>query len=386
MAVYKPTYRDKATGEKKQQDVWWYHFRYAGTRIQESAKTTRRTIAVKAEERRKLELERALAGLPSEKAADRIRTVLGALTAYRKGYALAHRPKSVAWVAERTVHVERLLGNTLMPDLTEESIHDYMVTRRAEGAGNRSINMEVSILSRALGHTWKTLWPKARPLEENRDVGKALDPEQEAAVLEAASRTRSHLIYPYLVVLVWTGMRSSEARLLRWSQVDFGAGQITVGNSKTTAGKGRQIPMSAALRFALEHHASWYASKLGTIEPDWYVFPRSNRVKPEDPTIPATTLKSSWEAVRATAGVKCRLHDLRHSFCTKMAESGTPEATMLDMMGHVSVSMLRRYSHVRSQARREAITALENRAASIGVAKVSAKVELLKVPKRSVTN
>ena len=386
MAVCRPTYTDLQTGEKKQAAIWWYGFTYAEKRIQESAKTTRRTIAVEGEKRRKLELERALAGLPSEKATDRIRTVLGALTAYRKGYALAHRPKSVAWVAERTVHVERLLGNVLMPDLTEESIHDYMVTRRAEGAGNRSINMEVSILSRALGHTWKTLWPKVRALEENKDVGKALEPEQEAAVLEVATRNRSHLISPYLMVLCWTGIRSSEARLLRWHQVDFDDGQITVGKSKSPTGKGRQIPMSGPLRFALEHHASWYSSKVGPLDPDWYVFPRVNRVRLEDPTRPATTLKSSWEAVRATAGVKCRLHDLRHGFCTKLGESNASEAVMLDMMGHMSVAMLRRYSHVRSQARREAITAMEKRATSIGVAKVSAKVELLKVPKKSVTN
>ena len=30
----------------------------------------------------------------------------------------------------------------------------------------------------------------------------------------------------------------------------------------------------------------------------------------------------------------------RHSFCTKLAEAGVPESTMLDMMGHVSPAML----------------------------------------------
>ena len=42
-----------------------------------------------------------------------------------------------------------------------------------------------------------------------------------------------------------------------------------------------------------------------------------------------------------------------------MAEAGVPESTMLDMMGHVSAAMLRRYSDIR--ARREAILALESR-------------------------
>jgi site-specific recombinase XerD len=77
--------------------------------------------------------------------------------------------------------------------------------------------------------------------------------------------------------------------------------------------------------------------------------------------------------VREKAGVSCRLHDLRHSFCTKLAEAGVPESTMLDMMGHVSSTMLRRYSHIRAQSRRDAIAALEGRG-SLGVPKESPKV------------
>lgn len=37
-------------------------------------------------------------------------------------------------------------------------------------------------LSRAMGYTWKALWPK-----ENDDVGQALEPEQEAVVLAVAA-------------------------------------------------------------------------------------------------------------------------------------------------------------------------------------------------------
>lgn len=48
---------------------------------------------------------------------------------------------------------------------------------------------------------------------------------------------------------------------------------------------------------------------------------------------------------------------------------------MLDMMGHVSTAMLRRYSHIRAQARREAISAVEARAISVGHAKESPKVD-----------
>jgi len=41
-----------------------------------------------------------------------------------------------------------------------------------------------------------------------------------------------------------------------------------------------------------------------------------------------------------------------------MAEAGTPESTMLALMGHMSRAMLERYSHIRMTAKREAVKAL----------------------------
>jgi integrase len=169
-------------------------------------------------------------------------------------------------------------------------------------------------------------------------------------------------------------MRSDEARTLRWAQVDLDTPQIVVGKAKTDAGSGRAIPMSAVLKAALEAHAAFCARKLGPIQPEWYVFPLSNRTKPVDPMQPVTSLKTAWETVKAKANVECRLHDLRHSFCTKLAENGTPESTMLDMMGHVSASMLRRYSHIRAKSRRDAIDALEAGTA-FGLPKENPKVD-----------
>src|SRR5437016_7781054 len=73
---------------------------------------------------------------------------------------------------------------------------------------------------------------------------------------------------------------------------------------------------------------------------------------------PATTIKSSWESVRTAANVKCRLHDLRHTALTKMAEDNVPEGTMLALAGHMSRAMLERYSHIRMAAKREAVKSL----------------------------
>jgi hypothetical protein len=51
-----------------------------------------------------------------------------------------------------------------------------------------------------------------------------------------------------------------------------------------------------------------------------------------------------------------------------------PESTMLDMMGHVSMVVLRHYSHIRAQACRDAIDALESRQLSNEVPRVSPTV------------
>lgn len=64
MSVYRPTYRDEKTGELKGSKIWRYHFNFAGRHIQESSKGTRKTIATEAEKTRRMELERAYAGIP----------------------------------------------------------------------------------------------------------------------------------------------------------------------------------------------------------------------------------------------------------------------------------------------------------------------------------
>src|ERR1035437_4796439 len=110
----------------------------------------------------------------------------------------------------------------------------------------------------------------------------ALEPEEEKRIFSEAARNPSKYIYPFLMTLAWTGMRSDAARTLRWAQVDLDAPQIVVGRAKTAAGTGRAIPMSGALKAALAKHAAFCAEKLWPIQPEWYVFPLSNRTKPVD--------------------------------------------------------------------------------------------------------
>ncbi len=388
MAVYRPKYKHPKTGKLVRSAVWWYEFIYAGSRIRESSKQTKKTLATEAEKRRRKELEQSYAGVPNhETPKDRIRTVKGALATYQKSYAVNHREKSTAVVSERSKPLERHLGSLLMPDLTEQRITVYMSERKAEGAGNRTINMELGVLSRAVGQHFRVLWPRVKKLEERHDIGRALSPDEESRLIEAVQKNRSRLIGPFVRIALFTGMRRDEIRLLRWNQITFEKKHITVGRAKTSAGRGRVIPIGPTLEAVLSLHADWFKAKFGALEPDWFVFPFCRRAKPIDPARPVTTLRKAWGTVCAQAGIECRIHDLRHTVCTKMAEAGVPEATMLDIMGHMSTAMLRRYSHIRQAAKIEAMQALEARSAfSLTVPKESPKVSQKQASKSAVTH
>jgi integrase len=53
-----------------------------------------------------------------------------------------------------------------------------------------------------------------------------------------------------------------------------------------------------------------------------------------------------------------RWHDHRHTLITDLAESGAGEQTIMDIAGHVSRNMLKHYSHIRMEAKRDALESL----------------------------
>jgi len=53
-----------------------------------------------------------------------------------------------------------------------------------------------------------------------------------------------------------------------------------------------------------------------------------------------------------------RFHDLRHHLITELCESGASEQTIKAIAGHVSQRMLDRYSHIRLDAKRQALEPL----------------------------
>lgn len=351
-------------GVYKRGNTYWYEFTFSGRRIRESAKTHSKTIAKKAEQKRRRELEESFSGIAEDNRSLRVQSVSQATASYLNGYEADHAAKSVRWVRQTLAHVDRLLGRKLVSDLTEDVMRTFVATRKSEAASGREINMEVGNLSRAVGRKWSDAWPGLRKQRERHDVGRALSPEEESRLRDAVAKCESDSARTAVYIALNTGMRADEIRSLSWAQVDLEAGVLAVGRSKTEGGSGRRVPINADLRAVLEAHRDWYRGRFGEARSDWYLFPAGQRGRAgrpgqqEDPSRPAGSIRKSWDTIRTRAKVDCRFHDLRHTVATKMAEAGVAESTMIAILGWMSRAMLERYSHIRMAAKRDAVEAL----------------------------
>jgi integrase len=114
------------------------------------------------------------------------------------------------------------------------------------------------------------------------------------------------------------------------------------------------------------------AELFGEVLPEHYVFASfkptgrfhnreivEHRMLNFDPTRPLGSWKKAWRALTTKAGLPgLRFHDLRHHSITELCESGCSEQTIKSIAGHVSQRMLDRYSHIRLEAKRNALEAL----------------------------
>jgi integrase len=335
--------------------------RSSGRRIQESSKSTRKTVAVAAEQTRRRELERSYNALEDTRR-ERVRCVAEIAKEYLADYELRN-PRSATSAKCALAPVVKILGKVLAVDVTAATVKAYQSTRLKAKYAPKTINEETGYLLRILGERGDFIRVKMRhqktlKLKAGRQVARAFGPEEKKALISAAGTLRSPHIVPALMLALHLGLRDAEIRGLQWERVDLEKGIVTVGASKTEAGEGRTIPLNSEALAALTAHAKWYIGKFRETRPEWYLFP-FGKPQPTDPTKPVTSFKAAWSKVRAVAHVSGRWHDNRHTFITDLAEGGeASDETIRDLAGHVSKQMLTHYSHIRMEAKRKAVASL----------------------------
>jgi len=343
----------------KRGDVWWYKFHFAGQEIRESSKSTSKTLAVNAERARRRELEtswnqikpRKLPPLFCTASQDWLKSRTGIAPATERSYRLA--------ISQLT----KDFGKQLLCDISGENIAEFQGRRRRNGVSNRTINLEIGVLRAILRRyrMWEALAQDIDFLKEAPSPGRALSAEEETRLLSAASKSRCRSLYPVILLAINTGMRANEIRLLTWEQVNFLAKSLVVGKSKTTEGTGRVIPLNLRAMAVL----TYWRGLFPNAQPKHFVFPtekygfagndRKSCSYAIDPSAPMQRWKVGWESARRAAKVSCRFHDLRHTFISRLAESQASDSTVMALAGHVSRSMMERYSHIRMEAKRRAV-------------------------------
>lgn len=173
----------------------------------------------------------------------------------------------------------------------------------------------------------------------------------EADAVIHALRERSEQLYRIALVGLWTGMRASEIFRLTWGCVDTDRGLITILDAKS--GRGRTAIMTEQLK------ASFLEMQRG--KNDDLVFPHTRG----GPHLEIPTLFRDVVAeLKFNEGVSDRrqrvcFHTLRHTYGSWHAEAGTDLYVIKELLGHGSITLTERYSHLTNGALRNAVRDLE---------------------------
>ncbi len=222
----------------------------------------------------------------------------------------------------------------------EKFKQDRLKTKSQRGTtfSAASVNHELALLSSVF-----TMARKNRLIRENSclDVKKLevdnererfLTYEEEWRLFAQLTGRRSHL-RPIVTLALHTGIRRGALLALRWQEVDFTRNVITITKGKSKNKKMYVVPMNETVRSELI--ALWKLSDKGD-----GVFTNSiTRVS-------ITDVKHGFvSACRDAKVVDFRFHDFRHTFATRLADQGVPQAAIREMLGQTSLRMSQRYTH-----------------------------------------
>jgi len=170
--------------------------------------------------------------------------------------------------------------------------------------------------------------------KENKGRVRYLSDEEREALLEACGTSEWPPLNALVTLAISTGARRGELLGLTWDRVDLKKGRATVLDTKI--GEPRVLPLVGKSLDALR------ALKLQGSAHSPFVFPHPNG-RPE----PLYWFDSYWLEALKVAGIdEFRFHDLRHTCASYLAQRGASTLEIADVLGHKSLAMVRRYSHL----------------------------------------
>jgi integrase len=260
-------------------------------------------------------------------------------------------------------------GNVRCKKIDSDLLDEFVTHLRQQDYANGSTNRSLSAL-RAMLHYAKTkkkvgVVPDSFPIQPEAKPRKGFF---ELAEYRALLASLPDHLKPLLAIGFWTGMRSSEIRNLRWTQIDLANGLIVLnpGETKNDSGRSAPVPRELAEILRMRHatrpkHCPWVcyridrkgeARKVGAFAKAW----RNRCVKLGLGTwTQATDPKTGEPLFDKPRGPKSKpkpkmiyegklFHDLRRSGIRNMIRSGISQTVAMVISGHRTVSVFQRYN------------------------------------------
>lgn len=328
----------------KRGKVWWFSLNYQGRQLRRSAETTDRRLA-------EAILGKLRASIVEGKFFDKLQEQERTLRDLIDRYMLERGSKLATASAIRSP-AKQLFAffgeQCVLADITTDTIARYKTKREADGRAPGTINRELALLRVAFNMArcqWK--WCRINPVS---DAGMCPAEVQRDRWLKQDEETRLMAACPpRLQDLVRfdlnTGLRFGELIALTWSAVDLQRKVLTVEKSKNKTK--RTIPLNQTALAILKNRIRSTKTEL--------VF-YSMRHTPH-------MHENVWLAfTRATTQAKVEnfhFHDLRHTFATRLVQSGVDLYRVQRLMGHKNAAMTQRYAHHCTDSLRSGVDVLD---------------------------
>jgi excisionase family DNA binding protein len=263
---------------------------------------------------------------------------------YLEDYAKANKKSWKCDFYALEAHLKPRFGAMRLEEITPQLVEQYK-GERLKSVRKSSVNRELALLKAMFNIALDWGCASSNPIlkiemfpERDNLKQRVLSEGEEVRLLATAA---PHL-RAVIIGLLNTGARRNELLTLRWSEVDLERGTILL--TRTKGGTDRTIPVNKRLMDLLRG--------LKTGSNGGYVFtgPKGERIR---------TIRRAFQNACRRAGLTgLRIHDLRHTFATRLIRSGADIITVKELLGHHSVVVTERYTHGEDERRRAAVERL----------------------------
>lgn len=324
----------------KRGPAWWIAFYHRGRELRESSHCESEAQARKLLKKRLGEIN-AGRFTPDEDRLTFEDTVKDLVNDYQ-----VNGRRSLKTVLYYIPHLRGFFGLDRAIDVTPDRGRAYQAHRLEEGASNATVNREMAILGRmlslAVGAGKLSRKPRFQMLEENNVRQGFLE---HGDFLTLLGNLPDHL-KPLVEFLYLSGWRKGEALKLEWRDVDLSGKvvRLRIENSKNK--EARVLPLTGKLWEIIQDRAK--ERRLDCP----FVFHHEGQKVGE--------FKKAWKTACKRSGLEGTLvHDLRRCAARNLARAGVREDVAMEITGHKTRSMYRRYRIVDETDLREATERLQ---------------------------